>query len=37
MYPKPPRRHRVFGGLNARQEHILTWIGVVVVLLYATA
>ena len=30
-------RHRVFGGLNERQELIFHWIGVVVVLLYATA
>ncbi|HEY2322138.1 MAG TPA: hypothetical protein VGJ82_04655 [Thermoanaerobaculia bacterium] len=30
-------RHRVFGGLNERQEHIFLWIGVVVVLLYVTA
>ena len=30
-------RHRVFGGLTERQEHIFLWIGVVVVLLYATA
>jgi uncharacterized protein YcbK (DUF882 family) len=30
-------RHRVFGGLNERQEHIFQWIGVVVVLLYVTA
>ena len=28
------RRNRVFGGLTERQEHIFTWIGVVVVLLY---
>ena len=30
-------RHRVFGGLNERQEYIFQWIGVVVVLLYVTA
>ncbi len=30
-------RHRVFGGLNERQEFIFQWIGVVVVLLYVTA
>ncbi|HEV8432925.1 MAG TPA: hypothetical protein VGR95_05885 [Thermoanaerobaculia bacterium] len=30
-------RHRVFGGLNERQELIFHWIGVVVVLLYVTA
>src|SRR5690348_14103976 len=28
------RRNRVFGGLTERQEHIFTWIGVVIVLLY---
>ena len=37
LVPQPRRRHRVFGGLTARQEHILTWIGVVVVLLYSAA
>jgi hypothetical protein len=30
-------RSRIFGGLTERQEHIFTWIAVVVVLLYATA
>lgn len=30
-------RHRVFGGLTQRQEHVFTWVGVVVVLLYITA
>jgi hypothetical protein len=30
-------RHRVFGGLTERQEHVFTWVGVVVVLLYITA
>jgi uncharacterized protein YcbK (DUF882 family) len=34
--PEPVRRHRVFGGLNERQEHIFTWIAVVVVLLFIT-
>ena len=29
--------HRVFGGLTQRQEHVFTWVGVVVVLLYITA
>src|SRR5207248_10870389 len=28
------RRHRIFGGLTERQEHILTWFGVAIVLLY---
>lgn len=31
------RLHRVFGGLTQRQEHVFTWVGVVVVLLYITA
>jgi uncharacterized protein YcbK (DUF882 family) len=30
-------RHRVFGGLNERQEHIFTWMAVIVVLLYIAA
>ena len=35
--PPPARkRHRIFGGLNERQEHIFTWIAVVVILLYVT-
>jgi len=37
IVPQPRRRHRVFRGLTERQEHILTWIGVVVVLLYSAA
>ncbi len=37
LYPTQPRRTRIFGGLTERQEHIFTWIAVVVVLLYATA
>jgi hypothetical protein len=37
LFPQTPLRHRVFGGLTERQEHIFTWIMVVVVLLYATA
>lgn len=36
LFPEPPQRHRVFGGLNERQEHIFTWIAVVVILLYVT-
>ena len=36
LYPTAPRRARIFGGLTERQEHIFTWIAVVVVLLYAT-
>jgi len=34
LVPEQRRRHRIFGGLTDRQEHILTWIGVVVVLFY---
>lgn len=30
------RRHRVFGGLNERQEHVFTWVAVIVVLLFIT-
>jgi uncharacterized protein YcbK (DUF882 family) len=37
LFPTLPRRHRIFGGLTERQEHIFTWIGVAVVLLYITA
>lgn len=37
LFPRAPKRHRIHGGLNPRQEHIFTWIGVVVVLLFATA
>ena len=37
IYPEVQRRHRIFGGLTERQEHIFTWIGVIVVLLYLTA
>jgi uncharacterized protein YcbK (DUF882 family) len=37
LYPEVRRRHRVFGGLTERQEHIFTWCAVVVVLLYVTA
>ena len=37
LLPPPRRRHRIFGGLTERQEHIFTWIGVVVVLLYVAA
>lgn len=38
LFPEPRQRHRIFGGLiTARQEHIFTWVAVVVVLLYATA
>ena len=37
LFPAQRRRHRIFGGLNERQEHIFTWIAVVVVLLYVAA
>ena len=37
LLPRPQRRrHRIFGGLTERQEHIFTWIAVVIVLLYVT-
>ena len=36
LFPRPAKRHRVFGGLTERQEHIFTWIAVVVVLLMMT-
>jgi len=36
--PEPRQRHRIYRGLvTERQEHIFTWVAVVVVLLYATA
>ena len=38
LFPEAPQRHRIHGGLRTeRQEHIFTWIAVVVVLLYVTA
>jgi uncharacterized protein YcbK (DUF882 family) len=37
LFPETTNRHRIFGGLNERQEHIFTWIAVVVVLLFITA
>src|SRR2546426_406592 len=37
LFPQERRRHRIFGGLTERQEHIFTWIAVVVILLYITA
>ncbi|HEX3070162.1 MAG TPA: hypothetical protein VHX14_16470 [Thermoanaerobaculia bacterium] len=36
LYPRAQKRHRVFGGLNARQKHIFNWITVVIVMLYVT-
>ncbi|HEV7486383.1 MAG TPA: hypothetical protein VGQ65_11935 [Thermoanaerobaculia bacterium] len=36
LFPRARARHRIFRGLNERQEHIFTWIAVVVVLLYVT-
>jgi uncharacterized protein YcbK (DUF882 family) len=38
LFPEPVKRHRIHRGLvTERQEHIFTWISVVVVLLYVTA
>lgn len=37
LLPREPSRHRVYGGLSERQEHIFTWTAIVVVLLFATA
>ena len=37
LFPKPRKRHRIFRGLNERQEHIFTWIAMVIVLLWVTA
>jgi len=38
LFPEPPKRHRIHGGLRTeRQEHIFTWMSVIFVLLYATA
>ncbi|HEX9162825.1 MAG TPA: hypothetical protein VF980_14055 [Thermoanaerobaculia bacterium] len=34
LFPQAARRHRVYRGLNERQEHIFTWIAVVVILLF---
>ena len=37
LFPEAPKRHRIHGGLRTeRQEHIFTWMAVVVVLLYGT-
>jgi hypothetical protein len=37
LFPEAPKRHRIHGGLRTeRQEHIFTWMAVIVVLLYAT-
>jgi uncharacterized protein YcbK (DUF882 family) len=36
LFPRTRKRHRIFGGLNERQEHVFTWIAVVVVLLFIT-
>lgn len=35
--PEPRKRHRIFRGLTERQEHIFTWVAVVVVLLFMAA
>ena len=37
LFPSAPRRHRIFGGLTEREEHIFTWIAVIVILLFVTA
>jgi len=38
LFPEQRKRHRIHRGLlTERQEHIFTWVAVVVVLLYATA
>ena len=37
LFPEERKRHRVFTGLSERQEHVFTWIAVVVVLLFLTA
>ncbi|HUR79814.1 MAG TPA: hypothetical protein VM733_03550 [Thermoanaerobaculia bacterium] len=37
LFPDAPKRHRIHGGLRtARQEHVFTWMAVIVVLLYGT-
>jgi hypothetical protein len=37
LFPEPQKRHRIHRGLvTERQEHIFTWVAVVVVLLYIT-
>ena len=37
LFPEAPKRHRIHGGLRTeRQEHIFTWMAVIVVLLYGT-
>ena len=36
LFPEDSKRHRVYRGLTERQEHIFTWVAVVIVLLYAT-
>ena len=29
LFPEPPKRHRIHGGLRTeRQEHLFTWLGV---------
>ena len=37
IVPETPRRSRVFGGLTETEEHVFTWIGVVIVLVYVAA
>lgn len=35
LFPRPQRRHRIFGGLRRRQERVFTWVASFLVLLYA--
>lgn len=37
LLPEARKRHRVYRGLSERQEHVFTWIAVVVTLLFLTA
>ena len=37
LLPRASRRHRVYGGLNERQEHIFNWLAVIVILLMMAA
>ena len=34
LFPESAKRHRVYRGLSERQEHIFTWVAVVIVLLF---
>lgn len=37
LFPRQTQRHRIFGGLTERQEHMFTWIAGAVILLFAAA